>query len=652
MAGCDVLLLPGELHIVISKIKEAVQAGRLSVADIDGKCLKVLKMKEKYVLPHSHPVSTENIIHDINSLQAKEIYHVLTQRSITVLQNKNDILPLSDLKDKKVVHLRGDTSKVTTLQTTLNKYIAVSSFRSPESFTADNHVFFNCVDDADYIIVSLHNTSQYAKNQYALSQKTVTFLDSLTKKGKEVILVIMNNPYCLNYIPFIERFASIILAYHQVDIAEESVAKVICGQMSSEGKLPVNLNDYPVNTGIELKATDKHEEDNVFFSGIDEIAMDGIKQQAYPGCRILVAQKSKIIYNKSFGNYDYSGGTPVNEHTIYDLASITKVAATTLAIMKLHDEDKIDVKDKLSDYLPYLKNTDKESITIASVLTHTAGLQSWIPFYKRTITNFNTLDSAIYRSVKFGDFQTQVCKDLYIKDSYRDSIIRWIVSEKRKNNNHYLYSDLGFYFLADLVKTVSGKTLDVYVEDNFYRPMGLTHILFNPLERFEVMDIPPTERDTLFRKTLIRGYVHDQGSAMLGGVSGHAGLFSTANDLFAIGEMLLDKGVYRNRSYLSKRTVHLFTSYYFTSGDCRRGLGFDKPSRGNGNSPCSKYASPLSYGHSGFTGTFIWIDPHYDLVYIFLSNRVYPDAENKKITEMNIRTNIQDVIYQYIKTMQ
>ncbi|MDR1459849.1 MAG: serine hydrolase, partial [Bacteroidales bacterium] len=653
MAGCDVLLLPGDLSIVIPKIKEAIEQGRLSLEDIDKKCLKVLKMKEKYVIHNVSSISLENIVHDINSLQAEEIYSTLTQHSITVLQNKNNILPLSPSTEKKIIHFRGDNSKSTVLQSILNEYFPIPSFQSAESF-ANNHTanLFSRAKEADYVIVSLHNTSQYAKNQYGLSQRTVNFLDTLTQMGKEIILVIMNNPYCLNYIPFSERFSAIILAYHPEETAEETVAKIICGEASSVGKLPVDLNNYPGNTGIQLKAKNTRktiDESNVFLSKIDDVALNGIKQQAYPGCRIMVAHKNKIIYNKAFGTYTYdTNSIPVTEHTIYDLASITKIAATTLAIMKLYDEGKMDVKDKLSDYLPYLRKTDKASISIASLLTHTSGLQSWIPFYKKTLKESNTLDPNIYRFVPSMGFQTQVNQDLYIKDTYRDSIIAQIVNSECKTNNVYLYSDLGFYLLADLVRTLSGKTIDVYVEDEFYRPMGLTHILFNPLERFGLSDIPPTENDTVFRKTLVHGYVHDQGSAMLGGISGHAGLFSNANDLLAIAEMLLNNGVYKHKVYLSKKTIHLFTSYYSTLNNCRRGLGFDKPAHNNDKSPCSKYASALSYGHSGFTGTFIWIDPQYDLTYIFLSNRVHPSAENKKIIEMNIRTKIQDVIYQYL----
>ena len=649
MAGCDVLLLPGSLDIVIPAIKKAVEQGRLSVEDIDRKCLNVLRMKAKYVLPNCKPIHVKNVLKDINSPEAKEIYTVLTQESITVLQNKNNILPLSNMENKKIVIFRGDKSDASTLQTTVKKYMDVTTYQSKESFTTTNSSFLTIAKEADYVIVSLHDLSQYAKNQYGLSQKTIQFLDTLTKINNNVLLVIMNNPYCLNFIPFTDRFASIVIGYHPVEIAEEAVGKVLCGEISPCGKLPIYLDNYPAGTGIQF-TPHQVDESNTYFSKIDEIAWNGIKQGAYPGCRILIAKKDKIIYNKSFGTYSYLDTVPVTEHTIYDLASVTKTAATTLAMMKLYDEKKIDLKDKLSDYLPYLKNTDKESITLAEILTHTAGFQAWIPFYKKTVTA-NTLNPTIYSSVELSDFKTQVCGGVYIKNSYRDSIIHYIVANKLKSDNHYLYSDLGFYLLAELVKTVAQKPLDQYVEDNFYRPMGLVHTLFNPLDRFDVTDIAPTENDTVFRKTLIHGYVHDQGAAMLGGVSGHAGLFSTANDLYAIAEMLLNEGIYKNKTYLTEKTVDLFTSYYFpiTQPDCRRGLGFDKPARGNDKSPCSKYASAKSYGHSGFTGTFIWIDPEYDLVYIFLSNRINPDAENKKITEMNIRTSIQDIVYKMIK---
>ncbi|MDR0368885.1 MAG: serine hydrolase [Bacteroidales bacterium] len=649
-AGCDVLLLPGNLDIVIPAILEAIKQGVLSESEIDKKCLKVLKMKEKYVLPQAKPVSVENIVDDLNSPQAAAIYKQLTEHSITVLQNKNHILPFKEEQTKKIVHLRADKGNSNVLQKTLADYMDIVSYREKNDFKENTASAFAKVKDADYVIVSLHNTSQYARNNYALQPKTIWFLDSLTKE-KEVILVIMNNPYCLEFIPFSERFAAIVLAYHSVDLAEEAVGKVLCGAIPAQGKLPIALTRYAVGTGVEWKATKdlQEEETNVYLKKIDEIAQNGIRQKAYPGCRVLLYHKDKIVYNKAFGTFGYTDATPVLQNTVYDIASITKIAATTLAVMKLYDEGKIEVKNKLSDYLPYLKNTNKQSITVAEIMTHTAGLQAWIPFYTQTLLPNNTLNPTVFNNHLSDEFPVQVCENLYIKKNYKDTIVRQIIESKLRPNKHYLYSDLGFYLLADLVKTVSGKTLDKYVEEAFYARMGLSHILFNPLTQFELKDIPPSENDVAFRKQLIQGFVHDQGAAMLGGVSGHAGLFASADDLLAVLKMLLHKGVYNGERYLSKKTIDYFTSYYYHQGNCRRGLGFDKPARDNSPSPCSKFASEQSYGHSGFTGTFVWVDPKYDLVYIFLSNRIHPLAENRKITQLNIRTEIQDMFYQYIK---
>jgi beta-glucosidase-like glycosyl hydrolase/CubicO group peptidase (beta-lactamase class C family) len=648
IAGCDVLLLPGALNIVIPAIVDAVKEGRLSQSDIDRKCLKVLKMKEKYVLPNAEPIALDNLINDLNSAQTKKLRADLTRKSITVLQNKANTLPLSDKINRKTVLIRVDKSETSVLQTRLKHCLNSQSHRTGNDFVrSQTDVLFAAAKNADCLIVSLHNTSQYAPNQYGLSKKTIDFLDSLTTIASNTVLVVMSNPYCLNYIPFTDRFAAIVLAYHPTEEAEETVAKVICGEMSATGKLPIDLDRYPEGTGVCLTTKDnvEHHVHPALEAKIDAVVQNGISQQAFPGCRVLVCRKDKIIYNKSFGTFGYSDHRLITDNTLYDLASLTKIMATTLAMMKLCDEKKVDVKMKLSHYLPYLKNTDKEDMTIAQVMTHTAGLQAWLPFHQATLNRDKTLNPTIYSNIDTVGFRMQVCENLYIKDSYKDSILARIAASKCRTTQTYLYSDLGFYLLADLIERVSGKSLDRYVDDNFYRPMGLTHILFNPLDRFEPKDIAPTEQDTLFRKTLIHGYVHDQGAAMLGGVSGHAGLFSTADDLLAIAQMLLDKGSYKNSRYLSEKTIDFFTSYYFSQGDCRRGLGFDKPARKDEKSPCSKMASSSSYGHSGFTGTFIWIDPHYDLIYIFLSNRIHPDAENKKITQMNIRTEIQNIIY-------
>ena len=651
MAGCDILLLPPDIETAMDFIKTAIRKGRLTRADIDKKCLKMLKMKEKYVLPNTKTIDTKNLIRDLNSAEAKEINTKLTQKSLTLLQNNDNVIPLINHSDSKIVHLRVDKSGKSTLETTMKKYIDMQTFVSKTGFANETSKLFESVYDADYVIVSMHDLTQVPRNQYNIEKETLLFLDSLTK-SKQVILVLMGNPYVLEYMPFSGRFSAILVGYHPLETAEKCVAEALCGLAPITGKLPVELSNYPLGSGIQtpkMFANKSLTEINAFYQKMDSVILNGISQKAYPGCRVLVAKKDTILYNKSFGTFSYADSFPVNQKTIYDLASVTKIMATTLSMMKLYDEKKINLEEKLSHYLPYLHHTNKETITIEQVMTHTAGLSSWIPFYEKTLQGANkTLNPAIYSKTYSNDFSVQVCADLYIKSGYRDSIYHRICKSELRKDTKYLYSDLGFYLLADLVKAVSGKPLDVYLEENLYAPLHLTHTLFNPLNLYGLNDIPPTEKDTVFRKTLVQGYVHDQGAAMLGCVSGHAGLFSTAGDLYKLAQLLLHKGNYKGKSYFSKETVETFTAYRFEQGDCRRGLGFDKPSR-TGANPCSKYASPSSYGHSGFTGTFVWIDPQYDLVYIFLSNRVHPDAGNTKITELGVRTVVQDVVYQYVK---
>lgn len=431
--------------------------------------------------------------------------------------------------------------------------------------------------------------------------------------------------------------------------------------------IPILSGNSNIKLSIKDSTLSKH-----LINKIDSIAQDGIKNKAYPGCQIVILINGKKALQKSYGYQTYQTPssklqTPnikVQDTNLYDLASLTKVAATTLCIMKLVDEDKIKIDDKLSRYLPYLMKTNKENITIREVMAHQAGLKAWIPFYKSTLTKDNKLRKDIYSDKKVPGFAVQVTEDLYIKDNYRDTIYKQII-DSPLGNKKYIYSDLGFYLLADIIKQITGKGINEYAKEKFYKPMGLKRITYLPLNKFPLSEIVPTENDTAFRKQLIHGYVHDPGAAMLGGISGHAGLFSDALDLAQLFQMLLDDGKYRGTTMINSSTVKEFTKCQYPQNGNRRGLGFDKPLLSNNkfqipnnkqipnnnsqitnnNGPCCEDASDESFGHSGFTGTYVWADPKYKLVYVFLSNRIYPDVNNHKITEMNIRTNIQQVIY-------
>lgn len=356
---------------------------------------------------------------------------------------------------------------------------------------------------------------------------------------------------------------------------------------------------------------------------VDSIAQAAISAHAAPGCQIVVLHKGHTIVNRCYGHLTYDSASPaVTPETLYDLASLTKVCATTLAVMKLVDNGQLSVNDPLSRYLPYLKGTNKAGITIAQVMSHCARLKAFDAYWRQT--------------------------------SDRDSLLRLVAQSPLNDKQGYLYSDLGFILLSDLVLQVTGRPLDQYVDEHFYGPMGLSHTLFNPLTHSPLstlhspINIAPTERDSL--RGLIQGYVHDPNAYAMGGVSGHAGLFSTATEVAQLMQMLLDGGEYQGHRYLRRETVELFTSRPFAATGNRRALGFDKQLfNPSANAQVCPDASQVSYGHTGFTGTMLWVDPEYDLVYVFLSNRVHPSATPNRLAQMNIRTDIQSLLYQHLK---
>ena len=353
---------------------------------------------------------------------------------------------------------------------------------------------------------------------------------------------------------------------------------------------------------------------------IDTIVERAIGEGAMPGCQILVMHHGRVVAERCYGRLSYDPTSePVTPQTIYDLASLTKVTATTLAVMHLVDHNQVNINDKLSRYLPYLKNTDKENITLKQALSHCAGLKAFDALWQQT--------------------------------SDRDSILRLVAASELRPDNNYCYSDFGFMLLADLIEKVSGLPLDRYVSKYFYQPMGLTHTLFNPQSNPSASDslsIAPTEIDSL--RGLICGSVHDPNAYAMGGVSGHAGLFSNAREVALLMQMLLNGGELDGHRYLKQKTVETFTRRHFEKQGNRRALGFDKqllvPAK---NAQTSHFASQASFGHTGFTGTMLWVDPEYDLVYVFLSNRVHPSASPNKLAQLNVRTDIQSILYQIIQ---
>ncbi|MFT4062641.1 MAG: serine hydrolase domain-containing protein [Edaphocola sp.] len=371
-----------------------------------------------------------------------------------------------------------------------------------------------------------------------------------------------------------------------------------------------------------------------------------IAQRAFPGCQILAAKDGAIIYKKNFGYFTYDKSTPVTDTTIYDIASVSKVAATTLAVMKLYEEGKINLNTYLKNYLPFTIGTNKAYLTVADLLLHQAGLKAYIPFYKETIdTQTGGPRSDLYRVAPEPMFNTPVASNFYIKNSFRDTIWGEILASNLDNKGRYVYSDLDFYFLQKIVEAVSGLSLDQYVYQNFYSPLGLHFTGYNPWKKGWKNQCAPTENDDYFRFQLTQGYVHDPGTAMLGGIAGHAGIFSTASELAIILQMLNNGGIYKGKRYLKKETVQLFSGY--NSAISRRGYGFDKPEKARGDGgPACDLCSKTTFGHQGFTGTCAWADPETGITFVFLSNRVYPSADNGLINKLGVRGKAQNYIYQ------
>jgi CubicO group peptidase (beta-lactamase class C family) len=379
---------------------------------------------------------------------------------------------------------------------------------------------------------------------------------------------------------------------------------------------------------------------------LDTIATNAIKNGAMPGCVILVLKNGKIAYYKAFGHYTYQAIKPTTIATVYDMASVTKICATTLAVMKLYDEGKINLKKTIGDYLPWVTHTNKAGLVIEKLLLHQAGLVPFIPFYKELIDAEGNPIPQYFSVTPTDSFNVQVADKMYLKNTWQDTMYSRILQSPLTNADKYVYSDNDFIFLAKIVEAIAGMPLNDYVQKEFYTPLLLTSTTFNPFKKIGVQNIAPTENEKIFRQQPIQGFVHDPGAAMFGGVAGHAGLFSNAYDIAVIMQMLLNGGQINGKRYVQQATVNLFTAY--NSNISRRGLGFDKPEKDNAikkEAYPSKYVSNQTFGHTGFTGTCAWADPLHNIVFVFLSNRIYPTSENNKLAHLQIRAALQDAVY-------
>ncbi|MBL4706701.1 MAG: serine hydrolase [Flavobacteriales bacterium] len=542
----------------------------------------------------------------------------------------------------------------------LDRYCSLDRLSMDRNSTEDQLLTnISEVAEHDLIIVSTHDLSQRVNKNYGLTPSTIKIIQGLALV-RPTILVHFGNPYALSQFDSLTDLKGIIVAYEEQDIALDLASQLIFNGIPAKGKLPVSINlDYPVGTGITWNSATRLKytipEDlgiaELKLKSIDSIVYDAIKQGVFPGCQIMAIKDGQVFYHKAFGKHTYEGERPVDLNDVYDIASITKIAASAASIMRLEDDNLFNVEKTIGDYLPVLTDsTDYYKTKLKYMLSHQAGFVSWIPFYIRTLHKGQP-SFKLYSPEKTVYNTVEVAEGIWLNPSYQDTVFNRIIGTSISARKKYKYSDLGYYFINRIIGKQTGVQQNNFVDSVFYQPMGLEQIGYLPREKYSLEDIVPTEKDSYFRHQLVHGYIHDQGSALFGGVQGHAGLFSNANDLGVMMQMFTNYGTYGGERYLSDSVVRKYTSSHYLSNGNRRGIAFDKPVRAGGSGPtCSKCASGNSFGHSGFTGTITWADPDAGLVYVFLSNRVYPDATNRKIISMSVRTKIQRVLYNAVNS--
>jgi len=656
IAGNDMLCLPASVPETIESVKKAIAEKRLSWDEINAKVIKVLLSKYNLGLNQEQVIDTKNLLEDLNAKTdairkevAENSLTILSQSGLTASRTDYAQVPLTS-NEKKIAYIGIGMAELNEFGKRLKKDLDAETFTLTykDGQEKADEILKEVKKDGKYdaIIIGIHNYSLRPADNFGLSPvalklyKELNFIKTITLTFGNVLAT---KNFCDAW--------TLVACYQDDAITQQAAADLLEGKTMAHGKLPVSVCHFKFGDGIVHEVIKPSRGMiKAKLQLIDSIAMDGIAKKAYPGCVVLAAYKGDIIYHKAFGNYEYGSSPAMSPESIFDLASVTKISATTVSVMKLYEEGKLKLDHKLKDYLPWVKGTNKEDLKIDDILLHQAGLVPFIAFYKETINATTGVPNPnIYATKPQKGYGVRVAENIYLRNDWQDTMLYRILKSPLGPKNKYVYSDNDFIFLGKIIEEITGMTLDEYVQKTFYNPIGMYSTGFKPRNRFQLECLVPTETEKHFRQQTTRGDVHDEGASMFGGVAGHAGLFSNAYDLSLLYQMLLNGGELNGERYLKPETIKFFSSYH--SKVSRRGFGFDKPEKDNQirKDPYpSALTSPETFGHTGFTGTCVWVDPKYDLVYIFLSNRVTPTRDNGKLSQMGIRGKIQDAIYRAV----
>lgn len=651
LAGNDVLLMPADISRATAALMNAYRTEVISEERLQHSVKKILYAKYKVGLNNYRPVNTTFLYEDLNSIRNRALNEKLVENSLTLIKNDQGILPVRNLDQKRIAYLEFGDADATAFHNQLSKYAQVDKVEAEHLSE-----LLQKLEAYNLVIVGFHksNASPYAS--YKFTNKELVWLYEIARTNN-VILNVFTSPYALLDLESNANFKGILVGYQNNEIFQEKAAQLIFGALEAKGTLPVAAGSkFPVGTGFKTEHLQRLSyglPENVGMNSyklrkIDSLIDETIQKKMSPGVQVLIARKGKVIYNRSAGYHTYKKKIPVSDSDVYDLASLTKILGTLPLVMELVDQNELDLDTKIAQMLPLFETSNKKETNLRQMLSHYAKLKPWIPFHRYTFDQTTKGPSAdYYRTESIGEYNTKVADGFYIRNDIRDSIINIIHESDLQRKLEYRYSDLPYYLLKRYLENRYNASLATIVEDHFYTSLGATNTTYLPLNKFPKEKIVPTENDKTWRKQLLHGYVHDEGAALLGGIGGHAGLFSNANDVAKMMQMYLNGGAYGGKTYFERETFDKFNTCYYCQADVRRGIGFDKPQLSGGGPTCG-CVSMSSFGHSGFTGTFTWADPNEEIVYVFLSNRIHPSVDNNKLTREGIRSKIQEAIYEAI----
>jgi len=651
LAGNDMLLMPENVLKAKEKFIEAYQSGLITEERLSASVKKILMAKYKAGLYKYQAVDLENLHEDLNSIENDVVYEEAIEAAITVTKNNFSLMPIKKLDNKKIAYVHFGDDSGAPFHAALNKYYKVTHIKAKDIAEYKKELAkFNLV------IIGLHKDNSSPWKGYKFSKNERFWLEEISRlRTSNTILALFARPYALLDILNFDTMDGVVVGYQNSDIAQKKVAEVIFGAIGATGKLPVSAHgEFPVGTGVDVQAIqrlgysvpERVGMSSEMLSEVDTLVHNGLDSLMFPGAQVLIARRGKVIYNKNFGKPTYQSEHGITDESIYDLASLTKILSTLPMIMKMEEESKIALNDTFKDLIPEYADTELKDVSVLKALSHYGRLPSWIAFYLDTLTKDRKPSNEFYRQNPSEAFPYKVAEHLYLTRSYKDSIYNRIGRQSLKSNR-YRYSDVGYYVFKEYIEDTYKRPINELVDEFLYRPLGLQRTTFNPLKKFPKEAIVPSEEDDYFRYQTVQGYVHDMGAAMQGGVGGHAGLFSTANEVAKIMQMYLQGGYYGGERFFNARTVKRFNTCYFCNKKVRRGVGFDKPQLEEKGPTCG-CVSRKSFGHSGFTGTYTWADPDEEIVYVFLSNRTYPSATNTLLIKSGLRTRIQQAIYDSI----